>query len=122
MAGTLTTTEETFGSVKKIKFEWVADGSGDVSGTDTTAVFSGEIMRLVTVPGTGGTQPDDNYNVVINDADSTDVLMGAGATRDETNTEQVLASSLGIVANDKLSLVIDSAGAANTGTVYVYIR
>lgn len=121
MAGTVTKLEETFGTVKKITFAWTSDGSGNATKT-TTKTFSGKIERLVTVPGVGGDQPDDNYNVTINDQDSTDVLMGAGATRDDTNTEQVLASSLGIVANDTLSLVIDSAGAAKKGTVYLYIR
>ena len=118
--GTCTVSEETFGTVKKITFTWTSDDDGKVTKTTTNA-YSGEVIRLVTNPDDDAA-PDDNYNVVINDEDGNDVLMGGGATRDTATTEQVLASSLGCVANDKLSLSITSAGAANKGVVYVYIR
>jgi len=119
--GTVTVTEETFGTVKKIAYSWLSDGDGKATKT-TTNVYSGEIIRLVTVPD-GTAAPDDNYTVLVNDEDTTDVLMGAAVgNRDTANTEQVLASSLGCVANDKLSLSITGAGAANKGKVYLYIR
>ena len=54
--------------------------------------------------------------------DEQDVLMGAGANRDTADTEQVLASLLGYVANDKLTLNVSSAGNAKKGTTIVYIR
>lgn len=122
--GTCTITEETFNTIKKITFAWTssADGGGLVSEHTTTGAYSGEVLRLVTVPAPGADAPDDNYNVAINDEDGTDVLMGGGALRDTANTEQVLASSLGCVANDKLTLGITAAGATNKGTVYLYIR
>ena len=123
--GTITVSEETFSYVKKIAFAWTSeDGGGDAGkATKTTdESYSGEIIRLVTVPGVAPNVPSDNYNVLIYDEDGVDVLMGAGATRDETNTEQVLASYLGCVANDKLSLAVNSAGNAKKGTVYLYIR
>jgi hypothetical protein len=120
MAGTVTVTEETFGSMKKITWAWTSDASGDAD-QQTTNVFNGAIQRFTTVPD-GVAAPTDNYDIVINDEDSTDVLMGAGANRDTLNTEQVLASSLGVVANDKLNLVVSNAGNAKQGTVYLYIR
>lgn len=120
MAGTVTITEETFGSVKKITFAWTSDASGNATGTTSNA-YSGAIERLVTVPD-GTDAPTDSYDVVVNDEDGNDVLMGAGADRDTANTEQVLASSLGIVANDKLALSVSNAGSAKSGTAYVYIR
>ncbi len=120
MAGTVTITEETTYSVRKIKFAWESD-TGNADGT-TIAAFTGVLVRLATVPSGGGTQPDDNYDVVINDEDGLDVLMGAGANRDETNAEQVLGSSLGAVTSDKLTLAITNAGDAKKGTVYLYIR
>lgn len=122
--GTVVITEEIFGPVKKISFAWTA-GTGVDEGlaTKTTEkAYSGEIIRLVTVPGSDGDAPTDNYDVVINDEDTTDVLMGAGADRDTANTEQILASFLGCVANDKLSLSITNAGDTKKGTVYLYIR
>lgn len=122
MAGTVTITEELAGPVKKIKWVWVSDGSGDVNGTATSNTYNGTAIRLVTVPAGGGSAPTDNYDVRVNDDDSTDVLMGGGVDRDTANTEQVLASSLGAVANDKLTLVVSGAGASKGGTVYLYLR
>lgn len=117
----VTITEETYGTVKKVKFEWTSAADGTASGT-TEKSYSGEIIRLVTIPAGGGDAPTDNYDVVINDEDTADVLMGAGANRDTANTEQVLASSLGCVANDKLDIAVSNAGNAKKGTVIVYIR
>lgn len=120
----VTITEEKFGNalqpLNKIKFVWVSAADGTASGT-TTNTYTGEIIRLVTVPD-GVAAPTADYDVVINDEDTTDVLMGAGADRHTSNTEQVLASSLGCVANDKLSLSITNAGDTKSGTVYLYIR
>ncbi len=121
MAGTVTITEETFGTVKKVKFAWTSDAAGAADGT-TAKVYSGEILRLITVPGAGGVAPTDLYDVAVNDEDAMDILMGAGANRSNVNTQQVLASSLGCVANDKLTLAVTNAGAAKNGTVYLYIR
>ena len=123
MAGSATVfTETIFDNVKLIKCAWTADDTtGAVSGT-TTEVFTGKILALATVPGTGGTQPDDNYDVVANDNNSLDVLMGGGANRDETNTEYVLSTSLGAVVASQLTVSITNAGNSNTGTVYIYIR
>ena len=122
--GTVTVSEETFGKIKKITFSWLSENGGGDGGkaTKTTEnVYNGEIVRLVTDP--GATAPSDNYTVTLLDEDGTDVLMGAAvANRDDTNTEQVLASSLGCVANDKLTLSISGAGNAKIGTVYVYIK
>ena len=121
MAMLVTITEEKFSTIKKIKFAWTSAADGTASG-QTTNVYTGEIIRLVTVPGTGGDVPTDNYDITVNDEDNTDVLMGAGANRDNVNTEQVLASSLGCVANDKLTLNVSNAGDTKKGTVYLYIR
>ena len=126
MAESCTITEETLGTVKKIKWVWVSAADGTVGaalvGTTTSEAYSGECLRLITVPATGADQPDDNYDITILDEDGVDVLIGAGANRDELNTEQVIASSLGAVANDKLKLTVSAAGAGLGGTVYLYIR
>ena len=128
-AQTCTITEETFGTIKKVKWVWIATDAGIVTTSavaglnpQTTNVYSGEIIRLVTIPAGTTSAPDDNYNVYVYDDDDTDVLMGGGATRDTANTEQVLGTSLGCVANDKLELGITAAGDANGGTVILYIR
>lgn len=122
--GTCTLTEETYGVIKKISFAWTS-GTGADAGLvtkTTTKVYSGEIIRLVTVPGTAGNQPTDQYDITILDQDSTDVLMSAGANRSNVNTEQVLASSLGVVVDDTLTLSISAAGDTKQGSVYLYLR
>lgn len=125
MAAAVTLTEERIGVIKKITWAWTAHTDGKVAITTTNAVtvgiYNGEIVRLVTVPD-GVAAPTDNYDVMIYDGDSVDVLVGAGADRDTANTEQVLASSLGVVANDKLTLYVENAGSGGKGTVYLYIR
>jgi len=130
--GTVTITEENVAldgqndsKIKKIKFVWLSENGGGSAGKATKTTinkYTGEIIRLVTIPGTAGDAPDPNYDVILYDEDTTDVLMSSGLNRHTSNTEQVLASSLGCVVNDKLSLSIVDAGNANTGTVYVYIK
>jgi len=120
MAGTVVVTEEG-GTVRKVRFDWTSDGAGAADGV-TGKAFSGSIERLVTIPGTAGDAPTDLYDAVLNDEDGGDVLMGAGANRSATVTQQVLNSSLGIVANDKLTLGITAAGAAKKGVLIAYIR
>lgn len=123
VVGSVTYTEETFGIVKKITAAWTASSdTGAVSGTKTLKTYSGEILRLVTVPGTAGDAPTPDYDVTALDDDGTDVLMGAGANRHTSNTEQVLASSLGVIANDKIELRVANAGNSKKGTVYIYLR
>ena len=122
--GTVTVSEETISHIKKISFDWLSvNGGGDAGKAvkTTEKTYTGEIIRLVTDP--GATAPSDNYTVTVLDEDGVDVLMGAAvANRDTANTEQVLASSLGCVANDKLTLSISGAGNAKNGTIHVYIK
>jgi hypothetical protein len=121
MAGTVTVVERTHTSVKKITWDWLSDASGNAD-LVTTMAYDGVVQRLVTVPDGGGTAPTDNYDIVINDGDGFDVLLGAGANRDTANTEQVASSSLGVVAGDKLTLSVTNAGNAKGGVTHLYIR
>jgi uncharacterized protein len=125
MAAAVTLTEETIGVIKKITWAWTAHTDGKVAtATDnaaTTKAYNGEVVRLVTVPD-GVAAPSDNYDVYIYDGDDVDVLVAAGENRDEANTEQVLSSSLGVVANDTLTLYVEGAGSGGKGTVHLYIR
>jgi hypothetical protein len=125
MAASVTLTEETIGVIKKITWAWTAHTDGKVAtATDNAATrkaYNGEIVRLVTVPDTG-TAPSADYDVYVYDGDGVDVLMAAGKDRHTINTEQVLASSLGVVANDTLTLYVEGAGSGGKGTVYLYIR
>lgn len=119
MAGTVTVTEQTHRTLKRIKWSWTST-SGGAADKVTTATFTGEVLTLVTDP--GGTAPTDNYDITVTDADGIDVLAGAGANRDTANTEYVLAASLGGCVDSVLTLNVTNAGNAKEGDVYVYIR
>ncbi|MGD9889705.1 MAG: hypothetical protein AB7R89_25720 [Dehalococcoidia bacterium] len=122
-AGVVTITEAEDGlRVKRIKFEWTSgtDGEAGTASGETTVPYGGKVERLITDPD-GTDAPTDNYDIEILDEDGYDVLAGAGANRDTANTEQVLASSLGIVAWSTLTLNVTNAGSAKSGVVYLYI-
>ena len=108
-----------FQKLRKIKWAWKCTDAGLVTGSVTTGKYTGEIVRLITKPVDG---PTDNYDVAINDDDGVDVLMGAGIDRDTTNTEQKLASVLGVCVDSKLTLEITGAGNAKSGIVFLYIK
>ena len=86
MAGTVTKSEKTHSSVKKVVWNWTTDASGDATKT-TAAAFDGEILGFLTIPGKTTVQPSADYDVVVTDSDGHDVLSGAGADRSNTVTE-----------------------------------
>lgn len=121
-AQVVTTTEVTIGRIHTIFWEWLCTDLGVVS-SETTKVFNGEILAIVTDPDTNA--PSDNYDITIVDGDGQDVLFGQGANRDTANTEFKLSTDstpMGAVGNSKLTLTIAAAGDANEGTVKLWIR
>ena len=118
-----TITEERYGSVKKVKFVWAtaSSSSGGVTAT-TSYAYNGAVQRLVTIPGAGGLAPSASYSVAVSDQSSVDVLNAKGASRHSANTEQIKAASLGIIANDMMTINVTSAGSSNAGAAIVYIR
>lgn len=120
MAGTVTTTEITHNSVKKVKFAWTSSSGGAADAT-TTATFDGKMIQVTTVPD-GTAAPTDNYDVEVQDADGVDLLQGNGANRDTAVTEHIAEASLGAVAGSKLTLAVTNAGDTKEGAVYVYLR
>lgn len=119
MAGTVTTAEINFASVKKITFAWTSSAGGAADATTSNA-YDGKLIGFSTDP--GATAPTDNYDVAITDADGHDVLLGAGADRDTANTEHVAEASLGAVAGSKLTLAVTNAGNAKEGVAIVWLR
>lgn len=120
-AGTVTITETRLYNVHKVKFAWVAGtdaDAGTATGT-TTYDYSGNILKVVTVPSVSA-QPSDNYDITLTDEDSIDVANSQLLNRDETNAEWVV-SSLGAIVADKLTINVADAGASAEGTCIVYI-
>jgi len=122
MAGSsMTFTEITFATVKKIKAVWVSDNAtGAVSGT-TDQTYSGRFIGLITDP--GATAPSDNYTLTITDSDGVDLLLGsATGNRDTADTEFIKEADMAGVAASKLTFSISGAGNSKEGTVYLLIR
>ena len=116
----VTITEQKHTSIRKIVFSWTSAADGTASGT-TTLPHDGQLLGLYTVPGTAANQPTDQYDITIKDEDGLDVVNAQGANRSNVNNELVISSLL-FVAGDKLTLAVENAGNAKSGTVYLWYR
>lgn len=116
----VTTAEETFGIVKKVKFA-ITSSDGGVATATTTQAYSGEVLRLVIVPGTDALAPTDLFDIEILDDDGYDILAGQGTNLSNAATTTVVGS-MGCIANDQLHLSAAAMGDANGATVIIYLR
>jgi len=122
MAGTLVITYSESRTVKKVLFDWLSDVSGDVNGT-LTKKLSGQILRFVFMPDTGGTKPTTAYDVTCEDEDGIDVLAGDGANlANDANTQIIPVFTNGIAFDGTLELKVANAGNAKGGKVILYMR
>jgi len=126
------------GGIKRILIDWTSDDTtGAVSGT--TRKISGELLKVVTDPGAAA--PTANYDIVITDEESVDVLSGLGGTggtapsllnRHTSTTEvvhlwaenaatDVVPGSQPYVC-DVLTVAVTNAGNSKTGQIIIYYR
>ena len=129
--GSCETTATRKGEIIIYKWAWTAEdvnggNEGKVEGVGSLASISGKVIGCSFIPGTGGDQPDDLYDVTLNTSDSFDVLSGKGA-----NLSQSAGSRTAPVTSDKvpfylynetLTPTISGAGAANTGEIYLFVE
>jgi hypothetical protein len=77
------------------------------------------------IPGAGGVQPTNLYDVTLLDDDGTDLLAGLGANLSNV-TASAVAPMLGastnvpVVVVGSANLVVANAGAAKQGTIVLY--
>jgi hypothetical protein len=122
MAGTVVITEERLGSIHKVKFAWTSSAGGAADAT-TTEYYTGSVIQAAQIPNGGGTQPTDQYDVTVVDADGVDVLNAKGANiSNAATTQHVKEDELGCVANSKLTLAVTNAGNAKAGVTIVYLK
>ena len=122
MAGTVTVAETRHTSVKQIIWDWLSAAGGNADQA-TTYTYDGALISVTFEPDSGGTQPTDNYDITITDANSVDVLAGNGANL--SNAASVLkttADGLGAVVASALTLNVTNAGNAKGGKVYLTLR
>jgi len=109
---------------KTLTFTWVGDdATGSVPTTQCGMRIDGYIVRAVTDPGVA---PTDNYNIVVRDDDSVDVMGGAWENRDSIEGEQVLGKIDGtpsaVRVDSKLTFTLtDQTNAGATGIAKLYI-
>lgn len=120
MAGTVTQTPSG-GNIQLLKFDWLSDGSGDVSATSSTGKYTGCILAVLLVPDGSTTTPSDQYDITLTDSNSIDLLSGQGANLSNVNNVLVNSGLLPLV-HDTISLTVAHAGSAKGGLVYIWIE
>lgn len=119
MAGTVVLTKDQQGPLTKYTLAWTSSAGGAVSGNPFAV--HGTLAQVRVVPNTGATQPSDQYDMTLVDANSIDVLDGEGANLSNSTGDIFLCDPL-IFVDTSLDLVIAAAGSAKTGTVEVWVR
>lgn len=85
--GTVVETARLIGNVRTITLTCTASvDDASFPAHALTTKFEGRLLKLVTNP--GAVQPQDNYDVALDDQHGHDVLEGVGANRDTLNTEE----------------------------------
>lgn len=136
MAGSITVTSSgvTGGAgVRKYSVAWTSDASGAVSG-NTVAISAGTIVAVEFVPGAGGVQPTDLYDVTFTDADGINVFDdGAGASVGANLSNATASHKVPFVGGGTVTYVrrwlhggnytpvVAAAGNAKQGTINVYV-
>lgn len=119
--GTVTvTTADIGGGITRYTVAWTSTAGGAVS-ANTFAVKKGHLIHVKFVPGSGGTQPTDLYDVTLVDADSLDVLNGGAANLSNATPKILQADPLLLLNTATLDVVVANAGASKTGTVTIYV-
>lgn len=121
--GTLTAAATDAGEgVTLYTLSWTSTAGGAVSG-NAFAVKRGHILQVKFVPGSGGTQPTDLYDITLTDEQSVDLLNAQGSNlSNATGLYLQFDPPLWHDADNDLDLVVANAGASKTGTVYVWVR
>jgi len=80
-------------NLRVIKIDWVDSPAltmeSQFSGIDSW-IEGWYLFKVQTKPGTGGAQPDDDYDITITDAEGLDVMGSELLNRDETNAEEAV--------------------------------
>ena len=123
------------GRINKIIIDFLTDDSGGTA-TVTTRKIVGELIKIVTDPGSAA--PTDNYDVTIVDEEGVSVVSACQnasllGTRDTANSEETYLHLLNAdntpvgmaaypVVCDKLTVALANAGNAKTTQVILYYR
>lgn len=128
VAGSLIATQQTHRTIRRCSLAWTSSAAGAVQEI-LSPLLSGELLRVVFVPGAGGVQPTDLYDVTLLDEDGVDVLAGLGANRSNVTKQQLVpltgdgtTTNQRVVLDGTLDLRVAAAGNAKQGTLTLYYR
>ena len=117
----MATTEDTTGYLHKIKYTLLSSSDG-VDTEVTTKRYNGIIHSVSFDPDAGGTQPTDQWDVTITDADGFDVLCGNGQNlSNAANTYKTLVNGLGAVKSSLLTCNASGMGEGKGAVVVLYV-
>jgi hypothetical protein len=140
VAGTVTLTVTNVGGstgALKCSLAWTSDASGNVTG-DALNLPAGSILTVEFIPGAGGVQPTDLYDVDLLDANATSCFDdGAGASIG-ANLSNALSTHKapfingaattfvrewlqGAAGGNPYQLTVANAGNAKAGTVNIFV-
>lgn len=122
-AGSVTLTSRARRSFVSYTIAWTSDSSGAVSSHPVT-VPQGSLLSIRFIPGSGGTQPTDLYDVtLVETLGVTDLLDGQGANlSNSASTVKQWSPPLFQDGTRTLDLVVANAGNAKTGTVVILVQ
>jgi len=118
--------------LKVVKIDWTDSPNAALSATDSDIdkfMRGWSVYKAETAPGTAAAQPDDDYDVVLNQTAfgvTIDIMGGELQNRDETTHERAFplvdASYAPVQIVSGLTLVVTGqTNAAGTGTVVLYL-
>lgn len=115
-------------TMRSIALDWTCSAGGAVSGIPSSAL-SGVIERVAFVPGAGGVEPSDDYDVTLLDEDGLDVLAGKGGNLAQATASQAVpligdgtTTNQKVAIDGQLTLTVANAGNAKQGRVKLYYR
>jgi len=119
---TKTTTSFTNGITRHV-VAWVSSAGGAVSANTIAIAGNTRVVQVKAVPDGGGTQPTDLYDLTLVDANSIDVLAGAGANLSNATGKIMSVAYPGVfVGGGTIDIVIANAGNAKGGTITIWIQ
>jgi hypothetical protein len=107
---------------RRYTIAWTSDAAGAVSG-NAFEVRAGRLASVRFVPGSGGVQPTDLYDVTLIDTNSIDHLSGVGANlSNATSSLQQWDPQIFQDGSRTFDLVVANAGNAKSGTVVLLVQ
>ena len=91
---------------------WTSDASGAVNYTFDSQ--RGFVKHLKHIPGSGGNQPTDLYDVTITDVDGIDILQGKGANFSNAAGGYIVQTDSAMILIEAQQLTLNIANAGNT--------